>query len=119
MRYAGVDILADPGDFCGRDDHAWRSYFRSTIAHNTAELGGRGQSSENRPFARARHAQAREIEVLGLLARGQSNKEIALRLVISRKTVGTHVEHIYAKTGASNRAQASLFAVKHGLLADV
>jgi len=61
---------------------------------------------------------ARELEVLGLLARGLSNKEIAQRLVISRKTAGTHVEHIYAKTGASNRAQASLVAVKHGLLAD-
>jgi len=64
VRYAGVDILANPGTFCGREDHAWRSYFRSTIAHNTAELGGRGQSGESRPFARARHAQAREIEVL-------------------------------------------------------
>jgi HD-GYP domain-containing protein (c-di-GMP phosphodiesterase class II) len=61
---------------------------------------------------------AREIEVLGLLARGHSNKEIGTRLVISRKTVGTHLEHIFAKTGASNRAQASVFAVKHGLLAD-
>jgi HD-GYP domain-containing protein (c-di-GMP phosphodiesterase class II) len=62
---------------------------------------------------------AREVEVLRLLARGLSNKEIAQQLFISRKTVGTHVEHIYSKTGASNRAQASLFAVKHGLLADV
>jgi Heparinase II/III-like protein/Heparinase II/III N-terminus len=64
VRYAGVDILADPGTFCGREDHVWRSYFRSTIAHNTAELSGRGQSGESRPFARARHVQAREIEVL-------------------------------------------------------
>jgi HD-GYP domain-containing protein (c-di-GMP phosphodiesterase class II) len=61
---------------------------------------------------------AREVEVLGLLARGLSNKEIARQLVISPKTAGSHVENIYAKTGASNRAQASLFAVKHGLLAD-
>ena len=61
---------------------------------------------------------AREVEVLRLLARGLSNKEIAQQLVISPKTAGSHVENIYAKTGASNRAQASLFAVKHGLLAD-
>jgi DNA-binding NarL/FixJ family response regulator len=61
---------------------------------------------------------AREVEVLRLLARGLSNKEIARQLVISPKTAGSHVENIYAKTGASNRAQASLFAVKHGLLAD-
>jgi len=58
----------------------------------------------------------REIEVLRLLVRGLSNKEIAEQLVISRKTAGSHVEHIYTKLGVSNRAQASLFAVKHGLM---
>ena len=59
---------------------------------------------------------AREIEVLRLLARGLSNPQIAERLVITRKTVGSHVEHIYAKVGVSSRAAASLFAVQHGLL---
>jgi HD-GYP domain-containing protein (c-di-GMP phosphodiesterase class II) len=58
----------------------------------------------------------REVEVLRLLARGLSNKEIATRLVISPKTVANHVEHIYAKIGASNRAAASLFAMHHGLI---
>jgi HD-GYP domain-containing protein (c-di-GMP phosphodiesterase class II)/DNA-binding CsgD family transcriptional regulator len=58
----------------------------------------------------------REIEVLRLLVRGLSNKEIAERLVISRKTAGSHVEHIYSKIGVSNRARASLFAMKHGLM---
>jgi HD-GYP domain-containing protein (c-di-GMP phosphodiesterase class II) len=61
---------------------------------------------------------AREIEVLRLLARGLSNREIGERLVISPKTVGNHVEHIYAKIGASTRATASLFAVRHGPLPD-
>jgi HD-GYP domain-containing protein (c-di-GMP phosphodiesterase class II) len=60
----------------------------------------------------------REVEVLRLLARGLSNKEIAQRLVISPKTAGNHVEHIYAKLGVSNRAQASLFAVNRGLMAE-
>jgi DNA-binding CsgD family transcriptional regulator len=60
----------------------------------------------------------REVEVLRLLARGYSNKEIAERLVISRKTAGNHVEHIYTKIGVSNRARASLFALKHGLMAE-
>jgi HD-GYP domain-containing protein (c-di-GMP phosphodiesterase class II) len=59
---------------------------------------------------------AREVEVLRLLARGLSNKEIAARLVITPKTVGNHVEHIYAKIDASSRAAASLFAVHNGLL---
>jgi HD-GYP domain-containing protein (c-di-GMP phosphodiesterase class II) len=58
----------------------------------------------------------REVEVLKLLARGLPNKEIAERLVISPKTVGNHVEHIYAKIDASTRAAASLFAMRHGLL---
>ena len=58
----------------------------------------------------------REIEVLQLLARGMSNKQIAHRLVISPKTAGNHVEHIYAKINASNRASAGLFAMQHGLL---
>ncbi len=60
----------------------------------------------------------REVEVLRLLARGLSNKEIAARLVISPKTAGNHVEHIYAKIHTSNRAAASLFAMRHGLLHD-
>jgi DNA-binding NarL/FixJ family response regulator len=59
---------------------------------------------------------AREVEVLILLARGLSNKQIAERLVITPKTAGNHVEHIYAKTGASSRAAAAMFAVQHGLL---
>ena len=64
VRYAGVEILADPGTYCYHGEPAWRSYFRSTIAHNTAELGGRSQSSEGGPFLWLRHAQAREIEVI-------------------------------------------------------
>jgi HD-GYP domain-containing protein (c-di-GMP phosphodiesterase class II) len=59
---------------------------------------------------------AREVEVLRLLARGLSNKAMAELLVISPKTVGNHVEHIYSKIDASTRAAASLFAMQHGLL---
>ena len=58
----------------------------------------------------------REVEVLRLLALGLSNKQIAERLVISKKTASNHIEHIYTKTGATNRALASLFAAKHGLI---
>jgi DNA-binding CsgD family transcriptional regulator len=59
---------------------------------------------------------AREVEVLRLLAVGLSNKEIAQRLVITPKTVGNHVEHIYEKIDARTRAAAGLFAMQHGLL---
>jgi HD-GYP domain-containing protein (c-di-GMP phosphodiesterase class II) len=58
----------------------------------------------------------REVEVLRLLARGFSNKEIAARLSISAKTVGNHADHIYAKINASSRAAAGLFAMQQGLL---
>jgi HD-GYP domain-containing protein (c-di-GMP phosphodiesterase class II) len=58
----------------------------------------------------------REVEVLRLLARGLSTREIAARLVIAPKTAGNHIEHIYAKIDASTRASASLFAMRHGLL---
>jgi hypothetical protein len=64
VRYGGVEILADPGTYCYHGERAWRSYFRSTLAHNTAELGGRNQSREDGPFLWSRHAQAREIEVI-------------------------------------------------------
>ena len=60
----------------------------------------------------------REIDVLRLLARGLTNKDIAACLFISRKTVSNHIEHIYTKIGASTRTAAGLFATKHGLLAD-
>jgi DNA-binding NarL/FixJ family response regulator len=59
----------------------------------------------------------REVEILRLLARGLLNKEIARQLQITPKTVGNHVEHIYAKIGVSSRAAAGLFATEHGLLA--
>ena len=59
---------------------------------------------------------AREVEVLGLLARGHSNKEIARALTVTPKTVSNHVEHIYSKIDVSSRALATLFATQHGLV---
>ena len=58
----------------------------------------------------------RETEILGLVARGLSNREIASRLVLSEKTVRNHVERTYAKIGATNRVGASLYALEHGLV---
>jgi HD-GYP domain-containing protein (c-di-GMP phosphodiesterase class II) len=60
----------------------------------------------------------REVDVLRLVARGLSSRQIADRLVISPKTARNHIEHIYAKIGASSRAAASLFAMRNGLLPD-
>jgi DNA-binding CsgD family transcriptional regulator len=58
----------------------------------------------------------REVEVLVLIARGHSNREAARRLQVAEKTVGNHVEHIYAKIGCSTRAEACLFAMRQGLI---
>jgi HD-GYP domain-containing protein (c-di-GMP phosphodiesterase class II) len=59
----------------------------------------------------------RELDVLRLIARGHSIKQMAQHLTISPKTVDTHIQHIYEKIGVSTRAGATLFAVEHNLLA--
>ncbi|HEX4688799.1 MAG TPA: HD domain-containing phosphohydrolase [Nocardioides sp.] len=74
--------------------------------------GHRTDRRHSRPAGLSR----REIDVLRLIARGMSSREIAADLALSPKTVRNHTEHIYAKTGAGNRVAASLFAVEHGLL---
>jgi heparinase II/III-like protein len=61
VRCGGVDILADPGTYCYHGEPEWRSYFRSTIAHNTLELGGCSQSVDGGPFMWLRRARTREI----------------------------------------------------------
>ncbi len=63
LRYGGVDIFADPGTYCYHGEPAWRSYFRSTIAHNTVELDGCSQSAEGGPFLWLRQARSTELEV--------------------------------------------------------
>jgi hypothetical protein len=61
VRHDGVDILADPGTYCYHGEPQWRAYFRSTIGHNTAEIGGVSQSVDGGPFMWLRQARTREL----------------------------------------------------------
>jgi hypothetical protein len=56
VRYDGVDVLVDPGTYCYHDQAPWRSYFRSTLAHNTIEIDGVDQSEPAGPFLWSRTA---------------------------------------------------------------
>jgi DNA-binding NarL/FixJ family response regulator len=58
----------------------------------------------------------RELEVLGMIAEGRTNQEIAEKLIISPTTVKTHVQNILRKLGVSDRTQAAVYAVRYGLI---
>jgi DNA-binding CsgD family transcriptional regulator len=101
----------------------------SQLAHQVQALTKQLHGQDGRqlhiegPAGRAREDQAflapeltpREVEVLRLLASGASNQEIAATLVISVHTVERHLANIYAKIGARRRADATRYALRHGL----
>jgi HD-GYP domain-containing protein (c-di-GMP phosphodiesterase class II) len=76
--------------------------------------GHRRASARQR--ARPAGLTARELAVLLLVARGSSSRDVAQELTISEKTARNHIEHIYTKLDVSTRAEASLYAMRHGLV---
>lgn len=82
-----------------------------------AVLAAAGQAGRPSRVPRPGGLTEREVDVLRLIARGHTNRQVAAALGISPKTVGRHVEHIYAKAGVTTRAGATLFAMEHRLLA--
>ena len=80
-----------------------------------ARLVAAARTRPARPAALPDGLTEREAEVLGLIAQGCTNAEIARRLFVTEATVKTHVNHIFAKTMSRDRAQAVAYAHRHGL----
>ena len=93
-----------------RSAHAGQSPLSPAAATRVVEELARG----GRPRA-AELLTPRELDVLRLIARGHSNKRIALELGVAEKTVKTHVGHVLGKLGLSDRTQAALYAVREGI----
>jgi ATP/maltotriose-dependent transcriptional regulator MalT len=81
-----------------------------------ADLDVAASMSALAPPASSSGLSSRELEVLGLLAKGLTNREIANQLVISDKTVASHVSHIFTKLDLTSRAAATGYAYEHGLV---
>ncbi|WP_329387198.1 response regulator transcription factor [Streptomyces sp. NBC_01351] len=109
--YVYKDI--DPDALAGaiRSVHAGHVLLQPEVAQALLSQEEQNPSGTGRPGSLT----DREREVLGLIADGRSNREIARALVLSEKTVKTHVSNILMKLDLSDRTQAALWAVRHGL----
>ena len=88
---------------------------RAAVARGRGARGRGDRPRRRRGTPQVDELTPRELEVLSLIARGRSNKRIALELGVAEKTVKTHVSHVLAKLGLSDRTQAALYAVREGL----
>jgi NarL family two-component system response regulator LiaR len=92
-----------------RDAHHGRSTIDPEAAQSLVQV-------TSQPPAPGSDLTPREREVLALLVKGKTNKEIAVQLIISQATVRLHVSNILSKLGASNRTEAATLALQHNLL---
>ena len=124
MRFTGADAAVRAGDVDQAGDLAAAALerFRAMEAEGwcrrvEALLRRLGRRVPSRQSGRAAGGLTRrELEVLGLVAAGASNQQIAERLFISKPTAVRHVANIFAKLGAKNRAEAVRVAGERGLL---
>ena len=86
-----------------------------TAGHRVARGRARGSGNGGYPGGLT----DREVEVLRLVSRGLTNKEVAQKLEISARTVGHHLAHAYEKIGVTTRAGAAMFAMKNGIVGAV
>ncbi|MEU4684455.1 response regulator [Streptomyces xinghaiensis] len=110
--YVYKDVDPDALACAIRSVHAGHTVLQSEVAGALL-----AQEGDRAGQGRAGVLTDRERDVLGLLADGRSNREIARALVLSEKTVKTHVSNILMKLDVSDRTQAALWAVRHGLTA--
>ncbi|HSG13233.1 MAG TPA: response regulator transcription factor, partial [Gaiellaceae bacterium] len=104
------DYLAKPVDRGELLARARRSLRRSGAGSKTANGNGHARASGEPSLS------PREQEILSLLAEGKTQRDIAAALVISPKTVSTHIQHLLAKLGVNSRAQAVAAAYRLGLV---
>ena len=99
------------GLLLGADDYVVKPYAADELLARIRLLESRATEE---PFERKSTLTPREAEVLALLAEGLRQGEIAARLGIGSRTVGTHIEHILRKLGVHSRAQAVVLALRSG-----
>jgi DNA-binding NarL/FixJ family response regulator len=108
-RIDGLDRVA--GLLLGADDYLVKPFSADELLARIRSLLRRSENGNSAQLTR------RELAVIRLLAEGLAHREIGRRLVISPKTVGTHVEHIYEKLGAHNRTEALAAAYRLRVIA--
>lgn len=101
------------GLLIGADDYMVKPAAEDELLARVRALVRRAPARATAPFA---GLTPRELDVLRLLAEGRRQAEIARELVISSKTVGTHIEHILAKLDVHSRAEAVALAYRHDLV---
>jgi DNA-binding NarL/FixJ family response regulator len=117
-RTAPLDHVA--GLLIGADDYVSKPFdsgellarVRRSLSRSATPSNGKRNGTSNGDV----NLSPRELEILGLLSQGLSQTEIAERLVLSPKTVGTHIQHVLSKLGVHSRAQAVVEAYRLGLV---
>lgn len=106
-------LIAEACDALGDHDAA---RIEQRAARSTLESLCAGLATAGRPVPSADGLTRRELQVLHLLAQGKTNRAIAQELVVSEKTVASHVSHIFTKLGVTSRSAATAYAYDHDLV---